>query len=149
MPCISRGMAQRSPLTVAVLNTSDDVVEMLRILFEESGYVVISTHLDDIKRGQTDFEQLIRQHRPSVIVYDIPPPYDKQWQFLEHMRALPVLKDLPFVLTTTNAARLKEIVGTTTEVHEIVGKPYDLDHILQAVNQAAGKRPPPEGRRAE
>lgn len=39
------------PLTVTVFNTSDDVVELLRALFEQRGFVVVSAHLDDIKRG--------------------------------------------------------------------------------------------------
>jgi CheY-like chemotaxis protein len=122
------------PQTVAVLNTNDDVVELLRILFEQTGYVVVSAHLDDIKRGAVDIEALIRQHRPAVIVYDIAPPYDRQWAFMNHMRSRPVFDGIPFVLTTTNAARVREIVGE--DVLEIVGKPYDLDEIVRAVQTA-------------
>jgi hypothetical protein len=33
---------------------------------------------------------------------------------------------VPFVLTTTNAARVKAITGAKHPLHEIVGKPYDL-----------------------
>ena len=123
-----------APQTVAVLNTSDDVVELLRILFEQNGYVVISAHLDDIKRGSVDIEALIRQHRPAVVLYDIAPPYDRQWVFMKHMRSRPVFDGIPFVLTTTNAARVRDIVGQ--DVLEIVGKPYDLDEILAAVKTA-------------
>lgn len=130
-------MPNDAPITIAVLNTSDDVVELLRIVFEQAGFVVVSAHLDDIKRGETDLDRMIAQHSPSVIVYDVAPPYDRQWAFMQHLRAMPPLQRLPFVLTTTNAARLREIVGTDAMVHEIVGKPYDLDQILNAVRSAA------------
>lgn len=133
-------MAERIPLTVAVFNASDDVVELLRLVFEQQGCVVVSAHLDDIKRAEVDLEQLIRQHRPRVILYDVSPPYDRQWTFMNHMRALPVLQEIPFVLTSTNAAKVKEIVGTDVQVHEIVGKPYDLEEIRNAVMAAARAR---------
>ena len=121
---------------VAVFNSNDDVVELLRVLLENAGFIVVSAHIDRIKRGEVDLEQFVRQHRPGAILYDIPPPYERQWAFLNHMRRLPVLNGIPFVLTSTNAARLRELVGTDEHIYEIIGKPYDLEDILTAVRQA-------------
>lgn len=129
-------MPDTRPLTVAVLNTNDDVVELLRVVFEQRGYVVVSAHLDDIKRGAVDVEAFARQHRPAVVVYDIPPPYDRHWTLMTHMRAMPALAGIPFVLTSTNASRVTEIAGAEARVIEIVGKPYDLEQIVQAVEAA-------------
>jgi CheY-like chemotaxis protein len=131
-------MTTETSITVAVLNTSDDIVELLRIVFEQAGFVVISAYVDAIKRGDIDLERIVRQHRPSVILYDVTPPYDRQWTFMNHLRTLPLLRDVPFVLTSTNPARVREIVGTDAMIFEIVGKPYDLDQILNAVRSAAG-----------
>jgi CheY-like chemotaxis protein len=127
------------PAVVAVFNTNDDVVELLRLWLEQAGFVVVSAHVDAIKRGEVDLAQFVTQHRPSVIVYDIPPPYDRQWAFLAHLRQH-VLQDRTFVLTTTNERRLREIVHTDEDVHEIIGKPYDLDVILNAVRNATSVR---------
>jgi CheY-like chemotaxis protein len=129
------GMTGAQP-TIAVLNTSDDVVELLRVLFEQHGFIVISAHLDDIKRGNVDVETFVRQNRPAVVMYDIAPPYDRQWAFMNHIRAMPVFEGIPFVLTSTNPERLRQIVGTDADIREIVGKPYDLDELVVAVKAA-------------
>jgi hypothetical protein len=49
-----RNMQTERPLTIAVLDTNDDVVELLRILFEQRGCAVVTAHADAIKRSQMD-----------------------------------------------------------------------------------------------
>ena len=39
------------PDCVAVFNTSDDVIELLRIVLEQAGFAVVVSHIVDIKKG--------------------------------------------------------------------------------------------------
>lgn len=128
-----------APSAVGVFNTSPDTVELLRIVLEAEGFIVVGAYTYELRDGKVDAESLVRQHRLSAIVYDIAPPYDKNWRLLEHMRTIPALKDIPFVLTTTNPPRVRAAAGTDVELLEIVGKPYDLQKIVEAVKKAAGK----------
>jgi CheY-like chemotaxis protein len=121
---------------VAVFNTNDDVVELLRILLEDAGHIVVSAQVDAIKRGHVDLEQFVGHHRPEVVLYDIAPPYERQWAFLNHMRRIPILQDIPFVLTSTNSARVRELAKADEKIYEIIGKPYDLQDILTAVKRS-------------
>jgi hypothetical protein len=52
------------------------------------------------------------------------------------MRRLPTFAEIPFILTSTNPARVRELAGVDDQVHEIIGKPYDLQHIVHAVKTA-------------
>ena len=47
----------------------------------------------------------------------------------------------PFGADATNIRHVRQLAGTE-EIHEIVGKPYDLDEILGAVRQAGAESVP-------
>jgi DNA-binding response OmpR family regulator len=125
------------PAVVAVFNTSEDTTDMLRVVLEDAGFVVITAFTNALRDGKTDLESLMRQHRPRVIVYDIALPYDANWRLFQHMRASPACQGVRFVLTSTNAAQVHNIAGVEEPVLEIVGKPYDLEELVRVVREAA------------
>lgn len=123
---------------IAVFNASSDTVEMLRTVLEGQGFHTVSGHIADLKKGELDFVSFIEHHRPAVIVYDISPPYDTNWTFLRLVRSSQPARQSQFVLTTTNKPALDELVGPT-EAIEIIGKPYDLDRVVEAVRSALSR----------
>ena len=129
-------MSDSPPPVVAVLNSNDDTVEMLRAMLESEGMVAVTAHIADLRRGQFDFGGFLKEHDPSVIIYDIPPPYDRSWLFYEHLRTLPSMQGRRFVLTSTNPPRVQQVANTTAPILEIIGKPYDLQMIIAAVRKA-------------
>jgi len=135
------------PITVAVLNSNDDVVEMLRFALENVGFVVVSAHIDAIRRGESSLSDFVDEHDPQVIIYDLVPPYDRSWRFLRHLRAAPNLQGRHFVITSTNAQKAIELSGEAQHVYEILGKPYDINAIVRAVQGAAGGELPKDLRK--
>jgi CheY-like chemotaxis protein len=128
------------PDVVAVVNTSPDVVDMLRLTLEHAGIVVVSAMTWEIREGEVDLERFVAQHRPRVIVYDIAPPYENNWLLFQHLRSLPALAGLKFIITTTNARQVGHFAKSGEPVHEIVGKPFDLGEIVTAVRDALRAR---------
>ena len=131
-------MSRPKPHVVAIINTSPDTVELLRIVLENAGFVVISAYTHELRVGKVDMESLVRQYSPEVVIYDIAPPYDKNWRQFLITTEMPALDGIKFIITTTNAKHVKEIAGADQTVYEIVGKPYDLDRLVQAVKDAIG-----------
>ena len=130
-------MAEKPPV-VLIMNTSPDTVELLRIVLENEGFVVVSTYTHDLRAAKVDIEVVARQYAPRLIIYDIAPPYDKNWRQFLTTCAMPALRGANFLVTTTNARHVKEVAGEDQEIYEIVGKPYDLNVLVQAVKDAMG-----------
>lgn len=130
---------QDKPPVVAVLNSNDDTVEMLRMMLESEGMLTVSAHVTDIRRGVFDFGGFLEEHDPGAIIYDIPPPYDRSYLMLKHLRGVPAASKRPFVLTSTNPARVKEVAEADEPIFEIIGKPYDLRIIVEAVKKALAR----------
>jgi CheY-like chemotaxis protein len=129
----------RKPI-IAVFNSSSDTVDLLRTALEGHGFQTVIGHIPEVKAGQLDLIEFIENHAPSVIVYDISPPYDANWTFLRLVRSAEPVKTRRFILTTTNKPALESLVGET-EAIEIIGKPYDLLQVVEAVRAALGQTP--------
>jgi DNA-binding NarL/FixJ family response regulator len=126
--------------TVAIFNTNDDLVELLRAAIEQAGFIAVSGHIDDARRGTLLLSAFVEEHDPKVIIYDIAPPYEQHWAFLEHVREQPYMTGRHFVLTSTNVERVRENVGIDEPIYEIVGKPYDIGEVVKAVREASRAR---------
>jgi DNA-binding NarL/FixJ family response regulator len=131
--------AAASKPIIAVFNSSSDTVEMLRAVLEQQGFHTVSGHIADLKKGELDFVDFIKHHRPAVIVYDISPPYDTNWRFLRLVRSSQPAQGARFILTTTNKPVLDDLVGDNDAL-EIIGKPYDLERVVAAVREALDGR---------
>jgi hypothetical protein len=123
---------------VAVINSNDDTVEMLRIMLESAGLLTVSAHVSDIRRGVFDFGGFMEEHDPQVVIFDLVPPYDRCWLMLKHLRATPAGASRRWVLTSTNPPRVREVAGADEPILEIIGKPYDLQAIVEAVKSKLG-----------
>lgn len=122
--------------TVAVINSSDDTIEMLQASLQHHGFTsVVSAHVNDLRKGREDFVTFLTEHDPRVLIYDVSIPYDRNWEFLQELLALEEMRGRSVVITTTNKEVLESLVGPTN-AFEIHGKPYDIEQIVSSVERA-------------
>ena len=57
--------------TIAVFDSSEDTVELLRTALEAEGFQTVVGHIPDVKKGELDLIDFMNHHTPAVIVYDI------------------------------------------------------------------------------
>jgi hypothetical protein len=123
---------------VALFNASDDTIDMVQSLLTGSGrdQTLIWCHFSDLKKGIVDFGKYMEKHNPEVVIFDLSPPYDENWQFFKVMRDAHVMRGRGIVLTTTNKSRLDEVLGEDSYALEVVGRPNDLQQIDAAIKAA-------------
>ena len=131
---------QNESVSVAIVNTNPDLVKLLRFSLEAAGFVVFEMHIEQIRAGTADLQSFLEQHDPRVFIYDLAPPYQENWNFMEHLRSSPGFERRKFVLMSMNAERVYQIVGSDEQVYEVVGLEQDIRAIVQAVKEASRAR---------
>ncbi|MCL6648519.1 MAG: hypothetical protein K6U89_09320 [Chloroflexi bacterium] len=138
-------MTESAPL-IAVLNSSSEVIRILRETLEADGFRTVGYHVGSAQSGEETAEAFFARYRPRVAIYDISIPYDRNWQVFLDFATSEAANGCRFVLTTTNKRALEEIVGPTGAL-EIIGKPFDLEEVVRAVRRALeGSEPRPASR---
>lgn len=133
-------MSEEQTVT-AIINTSPDIIDLLRRAFEPAGLIAVTALSHQIREGVVDVQAFLTQHDPKVVVYDIAAPYDANWKLFQHICSMPAMKGREIVLTSMNIRHVQELAGHNQRVYEVVGKPFDLDQIVRAVKEAAKSRP--------
>ena len=123
-------------LRLVVLHDSAPVLTMLCQWLEQHGHYCHTALLADMPRAHEEIGQLIRKHRPDVVIYDVGMHYDSSWDLLEAIRMSPALQSQPFVITTPDKGKLEHAVGATPAI-EMGGRDTDLRRLLEAVEAAA------------
>ena len=125
---------------VALFSTNSDLLDIVRIGLERVGFLAVTAPVRDSRTGTLDLAPFVDHHRPRVIVYDLVMPYDRNWEFMKHVREHPIMQGRQFVITTPNLRAAQAVVGRDEQVNEVVSD-KDVDAIILAVREALKARP--------
>src|SRR6266850_6437595 len=129
-----------TPRRVSIFNSRPEFIEALRVALEADGFTTSSAHLADIQNGTLDLLAFVNLHRPELVVYDLPRPYESHWNFLRLLKETDSLKAATWVLTTTDKKALEAAVGASGVVQIIFGEPYGVADVVEAVRKALSTR---------
>jgi len=125
----------KTPRRVAIFNSRPDFIEALRVALEADGFTTACAHLADIQNGTLDLLAFVHLHKPELIIYDLPRPYESHWNFLRLLKETASLKAATWVLTTTDKKALEAAVGASGVVEIIFGEPYGVTDVVAAVGK--------------
>ena len=114
-----------------IADDEEEIIELLRSLFERSGYSVVST------TSGSRLPILVQKEKPDLLILDILLPgldgYSLQLQFSQEEAT----KDLPvIVITALPAART--LFEEFKQVKLFLNKPFDTDVLLKKVKEILG-----------
>lgn len=134
---------------VAVFNSHREFIGDLRTALEAEGVPTVAALLAEIQDGTLDLVAFLEAHDPRVIVYDLPLPFERHWNFLRLLKKIDAAKKRIWILTTTDKKALDAAVGASSVIEIVFGEPYSIGEVLDAVRHALSDAHPPrlEGRR--
>ena len=121
---------------VAIFNSHVEYIHALREALEDEGVASVTALLADIQDGTLDLVAFLEAHNPQVIVYDLPRPYERHWNFLRLLKQTHGLRRRAWILTTTDKKALDAAVGASGVIEIIFGEPYGVREVVEAVCQA-------------
>jgi CheY-like chemotaxis protein len=120
---------------VAVFNSSVATIELLEAALEQVGLRVDGVLMQDVRNGRIDLESFVERHDPAVVLFDVAPPYEDNWQLFQAIRSHPAMAHRRFVVTSTDAATVADLAREARLV-AIAAKPFDLDAVITATQRA-------------
>jgi len=134
-PRTTSGESPPGSPVVVVLNSNQDVLRVIHDVLQDEGYAIVTDHIHTFKDGDENLVDFLRKHRPALLLYDLAPPYQENWNFLQLLCRIPEVSSIPMVLTTVNKAALETVVGKT-EAFEILGTHDNLATVVDAINRS-------------
>jgi DNA-binding NarL/FixJ family response regulator len=133
---------------VAIFNSRAEFIDGLREALDREGLPTATALLAEIQDGTLDLVAFLEAHDPRVIVYDLPRPFERHWNFLRLLRQADALRKRTWILTTTDKRALDAAVGASGVIEIVFGEPYSIGEVVDAVQHALsdGRPPRPERR---
>lgn len=121
-----------------MFDDNEDLLSLITVALHTHNeeWVTHGASVSDVWEGKLNLGSYLETTKPDVIIWDVVPPYELNWQRLQKLaEGDGVLRNYPVIVTSTNVARLREATGVKEAV-ELVGKPYDLNSLYMAVTSA-------------
>jgi DNA-binding response OmpR family regulator len=119
---------------VAVIDSSEEIAALLCQALEHEGFCTAVEYTTAFKHGRADLDAFLAEHDPAALIWDIAIPYEENWAFFREVVASEAVRARRFLVTTTNKRALETLVGPTS-AHEIIGKPFDIEALLESVRR--------------
>ena len=116
---------------VLVVDDEKDIVELLKVNLEASGYVV-----DAAYDGEEAVSKIINSgiDRPDLVVLDVLLPKINGFDVARQMKTNTATEKIPIIMLTGKSQPLDKITGLMEcEVDDYVVKPIDIDDFLLRV----------------
>lgn len=113
---------------ILVVDDEPFIQQLLRDILQEEGYGVL------LASGGRSMLELLRHEIPDLILLDVMMPDGNGREALQTMQAQPQLRDIPVVMMSAGLSQHEMKMESVA----FLGKPFELEHLLQLVEDTIG-----------
>lgn len=112
--------------SVLVVDDDHNIRVVIRQALEAHGYTVHSA-----TNGRDALELLKRIDTPDVILLDLMMPFMTGWEFIKEQKRDASIAQIPVVIVSAAEA----VEGTTLPAQGLIKKPFEIDTLIETVDQ--------------
>jgi CheY-like chemotaxis protein len=116
-------------LEVLIVEDSSDTLTLLKALFTREGARVVTA------TSAAEALNRVISRRPDLIISDIGMPEIDGYQFLEQLRAIPEMSDLPAIAISGYASDSDRDRAIEVGYLTLISKPIDTDALFNAIRE--------------
>ena len=114
---------------VVIVDDEQDIVASLKFVLENEGYDCYTAFNGE--DGLKTAKEII----PDLIVLDIMMPKMNGYKISRLLKFDNKYKDIPIIMLTARSQEEDKLIGEETGADEYITKPFDLDVVIDKVNQ--------------
>jgi DNA-binding response OmpR family regulator len=117
---------------ILVINDTQELLEMFRMLLETEGYDVVLSGMPILKVSE------VEQIQPALIILDLIFGDQKTgWQMLQMLKMQRTTMHIPVIICTAALREVQEQEGyLVAQGVRVIYKPFDIDDLLTMINRA-------------
>lgn len=114
---------------ILIVDDEQDIVESLKFVLEVSGYTCCCAY-----NGE-DGLRMAKELSPDLIILDVMMPKINGYKISRLLKYDKKYKDIPIIMVTARSQEEDKLIGEETGADEYITKPFDLDFVVQRVNE--------------
>ena len=118
---------------ILIVDDEQDIVESLKFVLEVGGYTCYCAY-----NGE-DGLRMAKELTPDLIILDVMMPKINGYKISRLLKYDKKYKDIPIIMVTARSQDEDKLIGEETGADEYITKPFDLDYVVQRVNEYLNK----------
>ena len=114
---------------ILIVDDEQDIVESLKFVLETADYICYCAY-----NGE-DGLRLAKEIMPDLIILDVMMPKINGFKISRLLKFDNKYKNIPILMLTARSQEADKLIGEETGADEYITKPFDLDVVLQKVEQ--------------
>ena len=114
---------------ILIVDDEQDIVDSLKFVLEAEGYECFTA-----LNGE-DGLKAAKEVMPDLIILDIMMPKMNGYKISRLLKFDSKYKDIPIIMLTARSQEEDKLIGEETGANEYITKPFDLDFVIEKVNE--------------
>jgi DNA-binding response OmpR family regulator len=116
------------------IEDEQEMIDLVRLILNRRGYEIIGAN------GGREGLDLVRQHKPDLVLLDLMMPDMDGWDVYQQMKAEESTQNIPVIVVTAKAQSIDKVLGLhIAKVEDYISKPFSPQELVDSVEKVLAR----------